>query len=129
MKTNQNLIRRLGGSMKLNTWTEANTIARKLWIKWVSGRPAVGHDGYLVVDTDPTHYKFYDLAYIHKCMLDDYRATVKNPSRMSLAAFKEVKGELILLGKVSKTLGYPLGRRACEYGNAEIRWPDGLQHY
>ena len=24
---------------------------------------------------------------------------------------------------------YPLGRRACEYGNAEIRWPDGLQHY
>lgn len=23
----------------------------------------------------------------------------------------------------------PIGRSASEYGNDEIRWPDGLQHY
>ena len=91
-------------AMKTMTWTEANTAARKLWVKWVSSRPAVGFDGYLQVDTDPTHYKFYDLDYAHKCILEDYRATLKNPSRITPSLFREVKGELILLGKVRKAL-------------------------
>ena len=34
------------------TWNEANTAAYKLWAKWVSSRPAVGIDGYLMDQGD-----------------------------------------------------------------------------
>ena len=41
----------------------------------------------------------------------------------------DLETKLDLAIKLETKLDLAVGRRACEYGNAEIRWPDGLQHY
>jgi hypothetical protein len=48
--------------------------------------------------------KQVDLNRVHASMLQEYRWTLKNPGRMTAACFSELKGKLILLGKVRKAL-------------------------
>ena len=86
------------------TWTEANSHARRLWQKWVSGRPAYGLHGYLGETDSPLEYRFYDVAKIHECMLQEARWHRTGKSGATPALISEVKGELILLGKVRKAL-------------------------
>ena len=82
-------------------WTSANTEASRLWKKWVSDKPAKGiHNGY----TEQEHYQAYDLERIHSCMLQERRYHATGKSNATPAIISEVKGELILLGKIRKAL-------------------------
>ena len=86
------------------TQNEASEKAAELWQEWVSARPAIGYNGYLQESSDMNEYRFYDLSVIHRSMLQEYRWTLKNPARMTVECFSELKGKLVLLGKVRKAL-------------------------
>lgn len=82
------------------TWQEANTHAYRLWAKWVSDKP---HSSIL------THgpyapYIAYDLDRIHASMLQEARWHRTGNSKATESLIREVKGEMILLGKVRKAL-------------------------
>lgn len=85
-------------------WSTANALASDLWREFISLRPAVGLNGYLRHSTMPDDYRYYDLETIRASMLSELRATRKNPSRMTTAALRELRGKLILLGKIRATL-------------------------
>lgn len=82
------------------TSNEAITHAYRLWKKWVSARPAVGVNGYLIHSHET--YKAFDLDYIHNCMLREYRWI--RSGKVTPGLIREVKGELVLLGKIRKAL-------------------------
>jgi len=104
-------------------WNTANTEATKLWYKWVSSRPAVGIDGYLQQSRDMADYKLYDLDRIHSSMLQEYRYIRQGTSRATPGLISEVKGELILLGKIRKALAKDTdagSRPRCNIGSIEL---------
>lgn len=86
------------------TWTEANTLAYKLWDKWVSSRPAVGINGYLRESREQSDYRKYDLDYIHECILREFRAARDGKIRVSPGLLREMRWELSQLGKARKAL-------------------------
>ena len=85
-------------------WNEANTKAYELWATWISSRPAVGFDGYISQSTNPDDYQPYDLDVIHDSILRESRWHATGQSKASPALISEVKGQLILLGKIRKAL-------------------------
>ena len=87
----------------MNTST-AIQIAHKLWVKWVSARPAIGRDGYLRSSDDMAEYRFYDIPTIHDSMLREYRWIRTGKAKVTPGLVREVRGELILLGKVRRAL-------------------------
>lgn len=82
----------------------AMTEAMNLWTKWVSAKPYAGFDGYVIRTSIPEEYEFYNLDLIHASMLKEARWHATGNSSASPALISEVKGELILLGKVRKAL-------------------------
>ncbi len=86
------------------THNQASTRAAELWRKWVSARPAVGFNGYLQESREMADYRFYDLPTIHRSMLQEFRYIRTGKSRATPALITEVRGELIILGKIRKAL-------------------------
>lgn len=85
------------------TWTEANTHAYELWVRWVSSKPHQGHhNGF----TEQADYQAYNLDRIHASMLQEARWHATGKSKASPTLISEVKGELILLGKIRKVLAH-----------------------
>lgn len=82
------------------TWNEANTKARILWTKWVSDKPASS----ILTDGPNAPPVAYDLERIHDSMLREARFHRTGKSKVSAGLISEVKGELILLGKIRKAL-------------------------
>jgi hypothetical protein len=82
------------------TRNEANTKAQMLWTKWVSDKPAVS---ILTHGPNAEHVSF-DLDRIHASMLQESRFHRTGRSNATAELISEVKGELILLGKIRKAL-------------------------
>lgn len=81
------------------TWNIANSHAYRLWLKWVSDRPHYsGLNGSTIS---------YDLDRIRASMLQEARWHRTGKSNATPGLIREVKGELILLGKVRKALTIP----------------------
>ena len=79
---------------------EANTAAQKLWTKWVSDKPAVS----ILTHGPFAEHVSFDLDRIHASMLQESRFHRTGKSKASAGLISEVKGELILLGKIRKAL-------------------------
>jgi hypothetical protein len=86
------------------TKNDAILAATVLWKKWVSLRPAVGHNGYLQQSDSMEDYRFYDLPKLHEVILHEYRWHRTGKSTATPSLQREVRGELILLGKIRKAL-------------------------
>ena len=82
------------------TWNEANTAAQRLWTKWVSDKP---HVSILTHGPNAEHVS-YDLDRIHDSMLREARFHRTGKSTATPGLISEVRGELILIGKVRKAL-------------------------
>jgi hypothetical protein len=82
------------------TWNEAHAHAQRLWTKWVSSNPAVS----ILTHGPYAEYVAYDLDRIHASMLSEARWHRTGKSNATPGLIREVKGELILLGKVRKAL-------------------------
>lgn len=73
----------------LDTWQlgmEALKQAQRLQLKWVGKRDKI------------------DLAYVHDCILREYRAANKGTIRVSTSLLREMRAEMILVGKLRKIL-------------------------
>lgn len=73
------------------TYSQAITHAYELHKEFVSERDIIMGKG-------------FDLKRIHASLLQEFRWTRKTPGRMTPAAFSEIRGKLILLGKVRKAM-------------------------
>ena len=82
------------------TWIEASNKAQMLWTKWVSDKPASG----ILTHGLNAPFVAYDLDRIHASMLQEARWHRTGKSSATPALISEVRGELILLGKVRKAL-------------------------
>ena len=82
------------------TRNEADIKAQMLWEKWVSDKPAVS---ILTHGPNAEHVSF-DLDRIHASMLREARWHRTGKSNATSSLISEVRGELILLGKVRKAL-------------------------
>ena len=100
---------------------EAIQHAYRLWKKWVSFRPAYGRNGYLGYADSPEGYRAFDLDKIHECMLHEARWHRTGKSNATPGLIKEVKGELILLGKVRAALHPRYLRRSARLQTARLR--------
>jgi hypothetical protein len=56
--------------------------------------------------SDIADYQFYDLDVIHRSMLQEYRWIRTGRAKVSPALITEVRGELIMLGKIRKALAH-----------------------
>ncbi len=78
----------------MNRSTAINA-AYRLHIEWISEREILQGKG-------------FDLDRIHKVMLTDYR---RRSSGVTQGYVRELRGQLILLGKIKKTLGHKVGQK------------------
>lgn len=82
------------------TWNEAHTTANRLWTKWVSDKPHVS----ILTHGPDAVCAAYDLNRIHASMLHEHRFHRSGKSTATAGLMREVRGELVLLGKLRKIL-------------------------